>query len=91
MASMPTAGGTETGQATAKRRGVTISPKMLGVVVILVAAIWFILVNRRTVSINLWVPQVTAPLWLVLLITFVAGLITGLLIRRGRRQRQAQR
>lgn len=88
MAGMPTTGGAATGQPTAKRRGVTITPKMLGVVVILVAAIWFILVNRHTVSINLWVPQVKAPMWLVLLITFVGGIIVGLLLRRGRRRQQ---
>jgi hypothetical protein len=30
------------------------------------------------------VPKVTAPLWLVLVLTFVGGLITGLLLRRNR-------
>jgi len=50
-------------------------------------AIWFILVNTQRVSIYLWVPKVTAPLWLVLVITFAAGLIAGLLLQRRNRGR----
>jgi uncharacterized protein (DUF983 family) len=49
-----------------------------------IAAIWFIVVNRARIDIYLWVPKVTAPLWLVLAITFAAGLLTGLLLRRRR-------
>ena len=56
-----------------------------------VAAIWFILVNTQRVSIYLWVPKITSPLWLVLVITFAAGLITGLLLRRRNRGGQATR
>ncbi|MGH3246518.1 MAG: LapA family protein [Trebonia sp.] len=47
---------------------------------------WFIVVNRGRVSIYLWVPKVTAPLWLVLLITFAAGALTGLLVRRAKKR-----
>jgi len=65
-----------------KIAGVTITSKMITVAVIVVAAIWFILVNTQRVSVYLWVPKVTAPLWLVLVITFAGGLITGLLLRR---------
>jgi len=31
------------------------------------------------------VPKITAPLWLVLVLTFAGGLITGLLLRRRNR------
>jgi uncharacterized integral membrane protein len=58
---------------------------MITILVVVVAAIWFILVNTQRVSIYLWVPKVTAPLWLVLVITFAGGLITGLLLRRRNR------
>jgi len=63
---------------------VKVTSKMITIAVIVVAAIWFILVNTQRVSIYLWVPKVTAPLWLVLVLTFAGGLITGLLLRRSR-------
>lgn len=59
-----------------------ITPKTIAIVVIVVAAVWFILVNTQRVSIYLWVPKITSPMWLVLLITFAGGLIAGLLLRR---------
>jgi uncharacterized integral membrane protein len=67
-----------------KIAGVTITSKKITILVLVVAAIWFILVNTQRVSIYLWVPKVTAPLWLVLVISFAGGLITGLLVRRNR-------
>jgi uncharacterized integral membrane protein len=88
MASMPTTGGPAAGPTTAKRGGVTVSPKLIGAGVIIVATVWFILANRWTAHIRLWVPTVTAPMWLVLLITFAGGLITGLLMRRGKKKQQ---
>ena len=72
-----------------KVAGVSITSKRITILVIVVAVIWFILVNTQRVSIYLWVPKVTAPLWLVLVITFAAGLIAGLLLRR--RNRGSQR
>jgi hypothetical protein len=74
-------------QPTTGRSGVTLSPKMIGALVILVAAIWFIFANRATVRIRLWIPIVLAPMWLVLLITFCAGMLTGLLVWRSKRQK----
>jgi uncharacterized integral membrane protein len=67
-----------------KVAGVKITPKKITILVIAVAAIWFILVNTQRVAIYLWVPHITAPLWLVLVLTFAGGLITGLLLRRNR-------
>jgi len=74
--------GVKNGSGTRKVGGVQITGKMIMIAVIVVAALWFIFVNTQRVSIYLWVPKVTAPLWLVLVITFAGGLITGLLLRR---------
>ncbi|MGD0705121.1 MAG: hypothetical protein ABSA02_35200 [Trebonia sp.] len=68
----------------------TISPKLITAAVIVVAAVWFILVNKNRVAIYLWVPKITAPMWLVLLLTFAGGLLTGLLLRRNGRQNHAK-
>ena len=70
-----------------KVAGVAITSKRITILVIVVAVIWFILVNTQRVSIYLWVPKVTAPLWLVLVFTFAAGLIAGLLLQRRNRGR----
>lgn len=97
MASTPAAGsttmnGTPTGEgAASKHSGRPVSPRLLGTAVILVASIWFIVVNWHTASIYLWVPKVTAPMWLVLLTTFLGGLVTGILTRRtGKKPQQDQ-
>jgi uncharacterized integral membrane protein len=68
-----------------KVAGVSVTSKRIMILVIVAAAIWFILVNTQRVSIRLWVPHITAPLWLVLILTFAAGLITGLLLQRRNR------
>jgi uncharacterized integral membrane protein len=68
-----------------KVAGVSITPKRITIVVVVVAVLWFILVNTQRVSIYLWVPKITAPLWLVLVLTFAGGLITGLLLQRRNR------
>jgi len=73
-----------TAPSHARRSGLAVSPKLILAAVIVIAAIWFIVVNRARIDIYLWVPKVTAPLWLVLAITFAAGLLTGLLLRRRR-------
>jgi len=61
---------------------------VITIAVIVIAAVWFIIVNRARISIYLWVPKVTAPLWLVLVIFFAGGLITGLLLQRGKNTQQ---
>lgn len=86
MASTAT-GGTNTGPATGKQ-GIRISPKLIVALVILAAALWFIFANTQTVHIHLWVPTVSAPMWLVLVITFAGGLVTGMLLQR--RNKKAQ-
>jgi uncharacterized integral membrane protein len=71
------------------KRGPRISPRMILSVVILAIALWFIFANTRDMRIKLWVTDVTAPTWLVLLCTFAAGVIFGwlLTVRRRRRRR----
>ena len=68
-----------------KVAGVAVTPKRITILVVVVAALWFIFVNTQRVSIYLWVPKITAPLWLVLVLTFACGLIPGLLLRRRNR------
>jgi uncharacterized integral membrane protein len=88
MAGSPTAGRAASG-THGKQAGRKVSPKAIIGGLILIAAVWFIVVNRESVGIYLWVPKVTAPLWLVLLITFAAGALTEILLqrKRGRRER----
>ena len=82
---MPTAQKTE-GHRAARKPGIKVSPKLITAAVIVVAAVWFILVNKNRVDIYLWVPKITAPMWLVLLLTFAGGLLVGLLLRRNGKQ-----
>jgi uncharacterized integral membrane protein len=88
MAGSPTQG-RAAHAADGKRAGRKVSPKVIIGGLLLIAAVWFIVVNRASVGIYLWIPKVTAPLWLVLLITFAAGALTEILLqrRRGKRER----
>ncbi|WP_260826271.1 LapA family protein [Streptomyces sp. 15-116A] len=51
------------------------------------AAVWFIAANTDSVTIRLWVPTVTLPLWSVLTVTLLVGIALGLLIARRRARR----
>jgi uncharacterized integral membrane protein len=73
--------------ATRRRWPALLTPKRTAALLIAAAALWFILVNRATIGVYLWVPRVTAPLWLILLFTFAGGLLTGLLLSRSRRNK----
>ncbi|GLZ81914.1 hypothetical protein Afil01_67210 [Actinorhabdospora filicis] len=59
-----------------------ITPKMVLGAIIIVLAVWFVLANRDSARVQLFVTSVGAPLWLVLLVTFLAGWLTGWLLRR---------
>jgi uncharacterized integral membrane protein len=63
-----------------------VSPKTILVLVIIAIVLWFLLANTKDAQIKLWVKEVSAPVWLVLLCTFAAGVITGALLRRRRRR-----
>jgi uncharacterized integral membrane protein len=67
--------------------------RMIGGIVIAVVAIWFIMANTRTASITFWVATVTSPMWLTLAGTFLAGMLTSLLLTRShtkKRDKQQQ-
>lgn len=69
-------------------KGRDIRLRTIGFVLLAAAAIWFIAANTGSVTIRLWIPTVTLPLWSVLTVTLLAGMILGLLIahRRARRR-----
>ncbi|MFD8208829.1 LapA family protein [Streptomyces sp. NPDC059695] len=61
--------------------------RTLAFLVLAALAIWFIAVNTGSVTIRLWVPTVTLPLWIVLTVTLLVGIVLGLFIARRRAQR----
>lgn len=62
------------------------TPKAFLAILITAAAAWFIIANNSLVRIHLWVTWVSARLWLVLLVTFLAGALVGFLVARRRRR-----
>ena len=58
---------------------------------ITIAALWFIIANNSKVRIHLWLGWVSARLWVVLLLTFLAGAAVGYLARRRGRSRDGSR
>ncbi|MGW1616771.1 lipopolysaccharide assembly protein LapA domain-containing protein [Streptomyces sp. NPDC002285] len=58
--------------------------RTIGFVVLAGLAIWFIAANTESVTIKLWVPTVTLPLWGVLTVTLLVGVVLGLLLARRR-------
>ena len=64
------------------------TPKVVIGGLVSIAAIWFIIANSTKVRIHLWVTWISSPLWLVLLLTFVAGGLVGLLAGRRRAKRK---
>ncbi|QMU76477.1 LapA family protein [Streptacidiphilus sp. PB12-B1b] len=79
--------------APAPRRAgrVTVSPRLVGGAVIAALAVWFILMNTASVRIHLWgISVVTSPLWVVLAVILLAGILIGWFLvryRDGRRRR----
>jgi uncharacterized integral membrane protein len=63
-----------------------LTPRRIALLVLLVLALVFIFENTHHVRFRLIVPEVTMPLWLALLITFVAGGLCGLFARRSGRR-----
>jgi uncharacterized integral membrane protein len=73
-----------------KARGRTFRDQMtagkITVLVLAVLALVFIFENTRQIKIRLLIPEVTMPLWIALLITFVIGALAGVYLRRGGRR-----
>ena len=63
------------------------TPRAFFGLLITAAAVWFIIANNTSVRIHLWLTWVSARLWLVLLLTFVAGALVGFLMGWRRRRR----
>lgn len=63
-----------------------IPTRVLAIGAIVVLAVWFLLANLNKVEIQFWVFTVTAPLWIALLATLLAGGALGWLLK-GRRSR----
>ncbi|MFI8828693.1 LapA family protein [Streptomyces sp. NPDC053431] len=61
--------------------------RTLGFVLLVALAVWFIAVNTGSVTIRLWVPTVTLPLWSVLTVTLLVGVVLGLFVARRRARR----
>ncbi|MCT7352800.1 LapA family protein [Streptomyces sp. 15-116A] len=68
-------------------KGRDIRLRTIGFVLLAAAAVWFIAANTDSVTIRLWVPTVTLPLWSVLTVTLLVGIALGLLIARRRARR----
>ncbi|CAL9373468.1 lipopolysaccharide assembly protein LapA domain-containing protein [Streptomyces sp. enrichment culture] len=77
----------EYGPPTVTVKGRDVRLRTIGFVLLAGAAIWFIAANTKSVTIRLWIPTVTLPLWSVLTVTLLVGVALGLLVahRRARR------
>ncbi len=75
------------GPPTVTVKGRDVRLRTLGFLLLAGLAIWFIAANTKSVTIRLWVSDVTLPLWSVLTVTLLVGLALGLLVahRRARR------
>ncbi|MFJ1706421.1 lipopolysaccharide assembly protein LapA domain-containing protein [Kitasatospora sp. NPDC088346] len=76
------------GSSGAKKRGeiAGVPTRVIAIVVIVALAVWFLFANLERVKIQLWVFTVTAPLWIALLATLLAGAALGWLAK-GRQSR----
>lgn len=63
-----------------------MTPGRTVVLVLGALALVFVFENTRDVRIRLLVPEVTMPLWLALLATFVVGWLCGRFLRGSRRR-----
>ncbi|MFF3617386.1 lipopolysaccharide assembly protein LapA domain-containing protein [Streptomyces sp. NPDC002580] len=75
------------GPSTVTVKGRDYRLRSIGFFVLAALTIWFIAANTNSVTIRLWIPEVTLPLWIVLSVTLLVGILLGLLIayRRARR------
>ncbi|MGW6918905.1 LapA family protein [Kitasatospora sp. NPDC054939] len=58
--------------------------RTIGIAVLAALAAWFIAANTDSVSITLWVADVTMPLWVVLTVTVAVGVVIGFFLSRRR-------
>ncbi|MFB6818194.1 LapA family protein [Streptomyces sp. NPDC056347] len=58
-------------------RGRSVRIRTIGAALLAALTVWFIAANTGSVAIRLWVPSVTLPLWAVLAVTLLVGLVMG--------------
>ncbi|OEJ34692.1 LapA family protein [Streptomyces subrutilus] len=75
------------GPSTLTVKGRDMRLRTIGFVVLAGLAIWFIAANTGSVTIKLWIPTVTLPLWIVLTVTLLVGALLGLIMARRRARR----
>ncbi|MEK0097852.1 LapA family protein [Streptomyces sp. NPDC056121] len=75
------------GPSTVTVKGRAMRLRTIAFVVLAALAIWFIAANTGSVTIRLWIPNVTLPLWSVLTVTLIVGMLLGLYIARRRARR----
>ncbi|GAA3088540.1 hypothetical protein GCM10017562_68660 [Streptomyces roseofulvus] len=73
--------------ATVTVKGRDMRLRTIGFLVVAALAVWFIAANTGSVTIRLWIPTVTLPLWIVLTVTLLVGVLLGLFVARRRAQR----
>ncbi|MFF9148555.1 LapA family protein [Streptomyces sp. NPDC055051] len=75
------------GPATVTVKGRDMRLRTLAFVLVAALAIWFIAANTGSVTIRLWIPTVTLPLWIVLTVTLLVGFVLGFFVARRRSRR----
>ncbi|AXE76695.1 MULTISPECIES: DUF1049 domain-containing protein [Streptomyces] len=68
-------------------KGRDVRMRTIGILVLIGLAIWFIAANTESVGIRMWVPIVTLPLWAVLTVTLLVGLVIGAVLAHRRAKR----
>ncbi|MFB7666166.1 LapA family protein [Kitasatospora sp. NPDC056138] len=81
-----TSGGSPSSGGKGRGEIAGIPTRVIAIGVIVILAIWFLFANLEKVRIQFWVFTVTAPLWIALLATLVAGGALGWLAK-GRRDK----
>ncbi|MER5867190.1 lipopolysaccharide assembly protein LapA domain-containing protein [Kitasatospora sp. NPDC002040] len=81
-----TSGGSSTPGSDKRSEIAGIPTRFIAIGAIVVLAVWFLFANLDKVKIQFWVFTVTAPLWIALLATLLAGAALGWLLK-GRRSR----
>ncbi|MFJ2738355.1 LapA family protein [Streptomyces sp. NPDC087440] len=64
-----------------RTRRPNVSPRLVAGVLLVALALWFVLINNRSVRIHFWIPWAEAPMWFVLGATFLAGAATTWLLQ----------
>ncbi len=68
--------------ATVTVKGRDMRLRTVGFVLVAALAVWFIAANTGSVTVRLWIPTVTLPLWTVLTVTLLVGVALGLVLAR---------